>query len=83
MTEHAPGWRWRKDLAGRVRRPWAWSQINGHGHDLPQHIGGLCEKGWHHDCPQAPGPHDGEPGTCSCPCHQTGQGVLPLEGATA
>lgn len=82
MSErHAPGWDYRKPSAGRTARPWAWSQINGHP-DLPQHIDGLCQSGFHGDCPQAPGPAPGEPGTCGCPCHHTGQTVLDLGGIT-
>lgn len=67
MTAHAPGWSWRKPNAGQVRNPWAF--------DMPAHLGGLCEKGFHDDCPQAPRPTLGETGTCSCGCHQqiTGQ----------
>ena len=72
---HALGWSWRKQTAGRVARPWAWSEING-GQDVPAHTNGLCEQGWHHDCPQAPFPPAGAAGTCSCACHQPGQGVL-------
>lgn len=67
---HAPGWRWRKPYAGQM--PHAWG-------DLPQRVGGLCEKGWHSDCPQSPGVEPGEPGTCGCPCHLDGQQLLPLD----
>lgn len=81
MTDHAGGWQWRKHDAGATRRPWAWSQINGRP-DLPQHVGGLCEKGWHADYPQAPGPDAREPGTFGCDCHATGQTILDLGGAT-
>ena len=60
---HAPGWKFRKDFAGRVSQPWGRT-------GLPQHVGGICQEGWHTDCPQKPGPAAGEPGTCGCPCHQ-------------
>ena len=65
---HAPGWSWRKHAAGATERPWAWSQINGTP-DLPPHIGGLCESGWHGDCPQAPLLVVVD-GCCACPCHR-------------
>ncbi len=67
QTGHAPGWKWRMDTAGRIERPWAWSQING-GPDLPAHVNGLCEQGWHTDCPQAP-LLVAVDGCCTCPCH--------------
>lgn len=66
---HAAGWKWRQDSAGRVERPWAWSEING-GEDLPPHVNGICELGWHTDCPQAPLTSPAGAGQCSCPCHQ-------------
>lgn len=65
---HAPGWKWRKDFAGRLATPWG----------IPAHLGGICELGWHGDCPQAPNPPAGGFGTCSCECHQ--QGPLTLFG---
>lgn len=70
LPGHAPGWKWRKEHAGQVERPWAWSQING-GEDVPAHVGGLCESGWHIDCPQAPLQQPAGAGQCSCPCHYT------------
>lgn len=57
---HAPGWHARRDTAGQVDRPWG---------DRPAALGGLCEAGWHTDCPQAPVDVAG-PGRCLCPCHQ-------------
>jgi hypothetical protein len=61
MTRHAPGWSWRRDLAGSIDRPWR---------AQPARVGGLCESAWHGDCPQAPNPLTGAYGTCSCFCHQ-------------
>ncbi len=69
LKGHAPGWGSRMDLAGQEEQPWAWSRVNG-GEDLPAGLGGLCEKGWHNDCPQAP-LIVAVAGCCSCPCHQS------------
>jgi hypothetical protein len=61
---NAPGWSWRRSSAGRVDQPWP--------DGLPAHVGGLCQHGWHHNCPQAPLTLAG-PGQCACPCHQATQ----------
>jgi hypothetical protein len=62
LPGHAPGWKWRKDVAGSLTHPWAF--------DLPAHAGGLCELGWHTDCPQRLLTTEAGAGQCSCPCHQ-------------
>lgn len=64
-TDHAPGWKWRQESAGAVDVPW---QI-----DLPAHVNGLCESGWHTDCPQAPLADPTGNGQCACLCHITCQ----------
>lgn len=60
---HAPGWSWRKGAVGMIAQPWK----------IPAHLGGICESGWHLDCPQAPLPALGGHGTCLCECHLAGQ----------
>ncbi|WP_169701912.1 hypothetical protein [Janibacter terrae] len=60
LPGHAPGWSSRKGTAGAVEQPW--------DADLPARVYGLCESGWHHDCPQAP-LLVAVPGCCACPCH--------------
>lgn len=42
---------------------------------VPAFINGLCESGWHGDCPQAPLDQPATSCQCACPCHQP-QGVL-------
>lgn len=59
---HAPGWKWRKADAGQVEQPWS--------KDLPPHVDGLHEHGWHDDCPQAPLEQEAGPGQCSHPWHR-------------
>ena len=63
--DHPLGGKWRT----RSERPWGWSEING-GEDLPAHVSGLCESGWHTDCAQLPLTATASAGQCSCPCHQ-------------
>lgn len=60
LRQHAPGWKWRQDTAGRLERPWP--------ADLPAHVSGLCQSGWHADCPQAP-LIVAVDGCCACSCH--------------
>lgn len=36
---------------------------------VPPFVGGLCESGWHGDCPQAPLDQPATSCQCSCPCH--------------
>lgn len=62
LPGHAPGWKWRKRHAGQTERPWPT--------DLAPHVNGLCELGWHTDCPQQPLLTTASAGQCSCPCHQ-------------
>lgn len=60
LPGHAPGWKWRSSSAGQIERPW----------DLDPHVSGICERGWHTDCPQAPLNAAAGCGQCACPCHQ-------------
>lgn len=68
---HAPGWSWRREHAGQLARPWPV--------DLPSRVSGLCEKGWHGDCPQAPLPDAGPFGECSCSCHRLQPALFDLD----
>lgn len=68
-SKHAPGWSWRKDFAGNIAQPWP--------SDHPAQVGGLCESGWHGDCPQAPLTAAVRSGQCACPCHAAAPGDAP------
>lgn len=77
---HAPGWSGRRDDAGRIDHPWIGMRgctIHVQDVDPFPFVGGVCQDGWHTDCPQAPfvtghqpeqcdGRH---PTRCLCPCH--------------
>lgn len=86
-TKHAPGWSWRRrdpedsTQPQREERPLGWVRY-GDGPDAGEVCGlvepranGLCESGWHSDCPQAPLECPAGWSQCACPCHQP-QGVL-------